>query len=214
MSPDLNEIEDRTLAHYDRSAQGFREGTWDHDVTQNYQALLDAIAEHPGAEPPYTILDIGCGPGRDLAYFKSLGHIAVGLDGSREFVEMAKAETGCEVLNQHFLSMALDDGRFDGVFANATLFHVPSRELPRVLRELHAALKPGGVLFSSNPRVMNPNGVMEEGFSGERFCCYHTLESWRHYCTDAGFEELHHYYRPDGKPLSQQPWLASVWRKP
>lgn len=207
--PEHNAAMDRTLNHYTRTADGFKEGTWDHDVTQNYQALLDAI-EGPA---PYTILDLGCGPGRDLVFFKSIGHIPVGLDGSEAFVDMAQTETGCEVLHQNFLSLDLADERFDGIFANATLFHVPSAELPRVLKELYASLKPGGVLFSSIPRLMGSDADMDEGFVNERFCCYHTWESWRRYCLDAGFTELHHYYRPDGKPRDQQPWLASVWRK-
>jgi len=59
---------------------------------------------------------------------------------------MARAYSGCEVWHQDFLSLDLPDRRFDGIFANAALFHVPGQELPRVLRELHAALKPGGVL--------------------------------------------------------------------
>ena len=199
----------RTLNHYTRTADGFKEGTWDHDVTQNYQALLEAIE----GDAPYSILDLGCGPGRDLVYFQSLGHTPIGLDGSPAFVEMAHAETGCEVLHQDFLSLDLKGERFDGIFANATLFHVPSLELPRVLKELHASLKPGGVLFSSIPRLMNTDVKMDEGFVNERFCCYHSWESWQRYCLDAGFEELHHYYRPDGKPRNEQPWLASVWRK-
>lgn len=207
--PDLKHITSRTLAHYDRTAPGFREGTWNHDVTQNYRALLEALE----GDGPHTVLDLGCGPGRDLAYFKSQEIEAVGLDGSSEFVDMAKSETGCEVLHQNFLELDLSDARFDGIFANATLFHVPSRELPRVLSELYASLKPGGVLFSSNPRAMAPSDTIQEGFQNERYCCYHTLESWREYCTDAGFTELHHYYRPEGLPRDQQPWLATVWRK-
>ncbi len=197
----------RTLAHYEASAESFREGTWDHDVSQNYAALLTAIAAG-GKAPPFTILDFGCGPGRDLAYFRSLGHEAVGLDGTLRFVEMARATTGCEVLHQSFLDLALPRGRFDGVFANASLFHVPAQELPRVLEAIAATLTARGVLFSSNPR-----GDDTEGFSGERYGAYHTLASWRERVTAAGFEEIEHYYRPPGKPRHEQPWLATVWRK-
>ena len=81
------------------------------------------------AIPPYSILDLGCGPGRDLRYFRSLGHDVVGLDGSTEFVAMARSYSECEVLQQDFLAMKLPEGRFDGIFANASLFHVPSQEL-------------------------------------------------------------------------------------
>src|SRR3954466_14738808 len=95
---DPDRLTTQTIAHYDDSAESFWEGTRDHDVTQNYAALLDAI-EGP---TPFTILDFGCGPGRDLAYFKSLGHVPVGLEGSARFVEMARAYAGCEVLHQDF----------------------------------------------------------------------------------------------------------------
>ena len=200
---DLAKITAFTVGHYDRRAEQYWEGTRDHDVSQNIAALLRHIA----AEPPCTILDLGCGPGRDLAAFTRLGHVAVGLEGSDRLAEMARAYSGCEVWQQDFLALDLPRHRFDGVFANAVLFHVPSQELPRVLRQLHATLKPGGVLFSSNPR-----GDNEEGWSGERYGTYHDLETWRQYVSAAGFVELEHYYRPAGLPRAQQPWLATVWR--
>jgi len=95
------------------------------------------------------------------------------------------------------------------VFANASLFHVPHQELLRVLRQLHATLKANGVLFSSNPR-----GGDEEGWSGDRYGAHYDWDTWHDALTSAGFVELTHYYRPSGLPREQQPWLASVWRKP
>jgi SAM-dependent methyltransferase len=204
-SQDLEKISDLTLEHYERNAQAFWDGTRDHDVAQNIAALLQSIE----GEPPYTILDFGCGPGRDLKVFAGLGHVAVGLEGAVRFAEMARTHSGCEVWQQDFLKLDLPDDHFDGVFANAALFHVPSQRLPRVLRDLYATLKPGGVLFSSNPRGRN-----EEGWNQGRYGVYHDLESWRRYLTAARFVELTHYYRPPGLPRDQQPWLASLWRKP
>lgn len=201
----LKEIADLTLEHYNQRAEDFWQGTRDHDVRQNIAALLQAI----GGEPPYTILDFGCGPGRDLKVFAELSHVAVGLEGAARFAEMARDHSGCEVWHQDFLGLDLPDGHFDGVFANASLFHVPSRELPRVLKQLCATLKPGGVLFSSNP-----HGNNEEGWNRGRYGAYHDLASWRAYMTAAGFIEITHYYRPPGLPREQQSWLASVWRKP
>jgi len=204
-TPPAPAISAGTLQHYESRAESFREGTRDHDVSQNIEALLRNI---PG-EPPFTILDLGCGPGRDLAAFAARGDVAVGLDGSPRFVEMARADSGCEVWLQDFLALELPAGRFDGIFANASLFHVPCAELARVLGELHAALKPGGALFCSNPR-----GDNEEGWRNGRYCVWHDLESWRRWVTQAGFVELEHYYRPPGLPREQQPWLATVWRRP
>ena len=204
LSPqDLEGIADRTLQHYDRSAEDFWQGTRGHDVSQNIEALLQYIE----GKPPFTILDFGCGPGRDLKAFAELGHIAVGLEGAARLAEMARAYSGSEVWQQDFLQLDLPDRHFDGVFANAALFHVPSQELPRVLRQLQATLKPRGVLFASNPHGRN-----EEGWNRGRYGAYHDLETWRRFMSDAGFSELCHYYRPPGLPREQQPWLASVWR--
>ena len=167
------------------------------------------IREHIRNEPPFKILDFGCGPGRDLMTFAELGHIAIALQGAEHLAVMARAYSGCEVWQQDFLNLDLPGGRFHGVFANASLFHVPTRALADMLLRLHACLKPGGVLFSSNPRGHN-----EEGWSGGRYAVYHDLESWRRYVTRAGFVELAHYYRPADLPREQQPWLATVWRRP
>ena len=194
-----------TLGHYDRNADQFWAGTKDHDVSQNTAALL----AHLEGSGPFAILDLGCGPGRDLATFRALGHEAIGLDGAPRFVEMAREHSGCEVWQQDFLALDLPPVRFDGVFANASLFHVPRSELRRVLGELHATLKPGGVLFASNPR-----GRDDEGWQGERYGVWHTLEAWTAVVMAAGFTLLDHYYRPSGLPRAQQPWLATVWRKP
>jgi len=201
----LDAIMRRTLAHYERNARQFFAGTIDHDVSQNVAALLGAIE----APAPFTLLDLGCGPGRDLKTFSALGHRAIGLDGSGEFVAMAHAYSGCEVWQQDFLHLELPPALFDGVFANASLFHVPSAALPGVLAALHGAIKPGGVLFSSNPRGHN-----EEGWNGPRYGSYHDYPSWERYLVAAGFVPLRHYYRPEGLPREQQPWLASLWRKP
>ncbi len=202
---DLEKISALTLEHYNQRAEDFREGTSDHDVSQNIGALL----RHIDSEPPFKILDFGCGPGRDLKTFAALGHVPIGLEGAARFVEMARADSACEVWQQDFLELELPDRHFDGVFANAALFHVPSEQLPRVLRQLYATLKPGGALFSSNPR-----GTNEEGWNRGRYGAYHDLVTWRRFMADAGFVELEHYYRPAGLPREQQPWLASVWRRP
>ena len=203
MPQELDEIAARTLAHYEERAHEFRDGTRDHDVSQNIAALL----RHIEGAPPFTVLDFGCGPGRDLRSFSRLGHVAIGLEGAASLAAMARSESGALVWQQDFLKLDLPAAHFDGIFANASLFHVPTQALPRVLRQLHTALKPRGVLFSSNP-----HGENQEGWNRGRYGAYHDLETWRGYVSAAGFVELEHYYRPSGLPREQQPWLASVWR--
>lgn len=197
-------ISAKTLEYYNECAAEFWAGTRDHDVKQNIEALL----RHIRGGPSFRILDFGCGPGRDLAAFRALGHEPIGVEGSPALAAMAREHSGCEVWEQDFLALKLPSVHFDGIFANASLFHVPRQQLPRVLSELRAALKPGGVLFASNPRGNN-----EEGWNRGRYGAYHDLAAWRAFLEAAAFAELEYYYRPPGLPLERQPWLASVWRK-
>ena len=197
---DLVEIERLNIAHYDENAESYRIGTKDHDVSQNIDALLDALPK----EKTLDILDFGCGPGRDMYVFKSMGHRPVGLDGSKEFCKMAEQQSGCPTLNQQFLKLELEENRYDGIFANASLFTVPSQELSRVLKELHSALRKDGILFSSNPRGN------AEGWQGQRYGHYMEFEASETFLQQSGFKIIKHFYRPEGIPREHQQWLAIV----
>jgi SAM-dependent methyltransferase len=201
---DLEKISTVTLEYYNQHADDFFVGTRTHDVSQNIRSLLHYIE----VGPPFKILDFGCGPGRDLKVLAQMGHIATGLDGSERLAAMARVYSRCEVWQQDFLKLDLPANHFEGVFANASLFHVPRQALPRILNELHTTLKSGAVLFSSNP-----HGHNEEGWNHGRYGVYYNHDTWRRLMSDAGFTELIHYYRPDNLPREQQPWLASVWRR-
>ena len=200
----LQDIELQTLEHYNERYLQLWSGTKDHNVSQNRSALLRHIA----GKPPFRILDMGCGGGRDLIAFRAMKHEAIGLDGSAPLCDLARNNSGCEVWQQNFLTLDLPAVHFDGIFANASLFHVPTQELPKVLEYCRHTLKEGGILFSSNPRGNN-----EEGWNGRRFGAYHDLEHWSQRLSSAGFERLEYYYRPEGEPCHLQPWLATVWKK-
>ncbi len=201
MSETIDNIDKITFEDYGGNAETFWERTKDHDVTQNYAAFLKPFGDRTGLD----ILDFGCGPGRDVAYFKSLGHNPVGLDGTPEFCDMVREKTGMPVLQQTFNDLNLAENSFDGVFANASMFHVPSVNLHKVLTDLHRALRPEGILFTSNPR-----GDSEGWSRPGRYGNFMQFEKSLRYLEKAGYELLHHYYRPPGLPIEQQNWLAMV----
>ncbi|MEG4292691.1 methyltransferase domain-containing protein [Microcoleus sp. C2C3] len=202
----MDKREEITIAEYQLTAESFREGTWHHDVSQNRSALTAAMPRNPGK-----ILDIGCGPGRDLVAFKSQGHTVVGLDATPAFVEIAKKLSGCEVWQQSFLNLDLPKAEFDGIFANASLIHVPSDEMVKVLQDLHKALVVSGAIVMSMCRG-NWEGY-DERPTGKRYTAgweYHTLAP----CLEqAGFAIVDRYYRPPGLPREAQSWVVIVGRK-
>lgn len=201
MDDRIKEIEEITFNDYGGKAETFWERTKDHDVSQNYAAFLAPFEGRTGLD----ILDFGCGPGRDVMYFKSLGHNPIGLDGTLEFCEMAREKTGQTILHQSFNELDLSENSLDGVFANASMFHVPSHNLHKVLTDLNNALRPGGILFTSNPRGD------EEGWSTPtRFGNFMQYEKSEDYLIKAGFQVIDHYYRPPGLPRKEQNWLAMV----
>ena len=211
-----------TIADYDAVAAAFDAGNKDHDVSQNIDALLGAIAAGRA----------GDGVGRRAARRRAAGHCGFGVrrrprsrrtHGARlrgvgrrrspAFCELARrAAPGCTVLEQDFVDMDLPAETFDGAFANASLFHVPSEDLPDVLRRIFESLKPGGVFFASNAHGF---GEDKEGWTDGRtpatrsWVCWLSEATWRRYCEAAGFTFLHSYYRG-----SSRAFLATVWRKP
>jgi SAM-dependent methyltransferase len=175
---DPDHITARALAHNNQPSEDFRVGTCQHGLSQDIAVLLC----HIDGEPPFSILDYGCGPGRDLQMFASLGHHPIGLDGAGRFVAMARAATEYEVWPQDFLVLELSSHRFDGSFANASLFHIPNREFPRVLRPFPATLKPSSVLFNhavSIARAGTDGTARTMSLSrGAGTSRTHTSESW------------------------------------
>mmetsp|Transcript_54724 Transcript_54724/g.169465 ORF Transcript_54724/g.169465 Transcript_54724/m.169465 type:complete len:226 (-) Transcript_54724:73-750(-) len=187
----------------------------EHPPGRTEALLAPLLAED--AQRSLDVLDLGCAGGRDLVELTRRGHRAVGLEGAPAFVELARAKApGCEVWQQDLVHLELPAERFDGVFSNAVLFHVPSEALDGVLDQIWATLRPNGVFFASNAHGF---GRDSEGWTSGRtagtrsWVCWLSEESWVARCERAGFELLDKFYRPPGRPREQQPFLATVWRR-
>jgi SAM-dependent methyltransferase len=202
----VEQHEQVTIAEYQTTAESFRQGTWDHDVSQNRTALVSAMPRQPGR-----ILDLGCGPGRDIVAFQAEGHEVIGLDATPAFVTMAQQAGGGEVWQQNFLSLALPEQFFDGIFANASLIHVPQAEMRRVLQDLHRSLVPGGAIVMSLARGQGEGFV--ERLTGQRYTSYWEYATIAPLIEQAGLTIDHHYYRPPGLPQAMQSWLAIVAKR-
>jgi len=195
-----------TIAEYQLTAEDYRIGTWHHDVSQNRNALITAMHKSKGK-----ILDLGCGPGRDLVVFQEMGYQVTGLDATLAFVEMAQQIAGCEVWQQSFLSLDLPNSTFDGIFANASLIHVPSAEMLGVLKDLHQALNKNGILLMS--MVRGDREGYSERPTGFRYVTGWEYETLKLKLEAAKFQIIDYYYRPQGCPIEECSWLVMVAQK-
>ena len=137
-------------------------------VDQNMDAITAPFLEL--LEEGDTILDMGCGSGRDSLTFYYLGYDVTPLDGSEEMCRLAEVHTGLDVLQMTYEEMAFD-GAFDGVWACGAFVHIPKDEMPALFRKVARALTEDGIFYLS----MRLGDF--EGFQGERyFSCYSEKE--------------------------------------
>ena len=160
-----------TLSYYDDKAKEFCENTINADVSPQRDRFLGYLPKDA------SILDFGCGSGRDTKAFSDLGYEVEAIDGSLELCKVASEYTGIKVKNMLF--QELDDvDRFDGIWACSSILHLSKVELKPVLKKMVVALKKGGVIYTS---------FKYSDFEGERNGRYFsdfTEESFKEYIAD------------------------------
>lgn len=137
-----SEIKDTIMEYYDKNAQEFFESTVNLTMQHLYGPFLEYVPKHG------RILDAGCGSGRDSLYFKKQGCSITAMDSSKKLVKLASDLLGEDVLLMSFNEIEFCD-EFDGIWACASLLHIPKSSMDEVLHRLIRALKVGGVLYAS-----------------------------------------------------------------
>jgi SAM-dependent methyltransferase len=130
------------MDYYENNAKAFVESTLRVDMQTLYQRFLPLLPERA------YILDAGCGSGRDAKTFIERGYQVTAFDASAEIAALAEKEIGQPVQVQRLQDIQYQN-QFDGIWACASLLHVPAKELPDVFRRLARALKPNGVIYCS-----------------------------------------------------------------
>ena len=131
-----------TINNYDNNARDYFDSTVDMDMVPLYERFL------PYVPVGGTILDAGCGSGRDSKEFLRRGYVVTALDASAEMARLASAYTGLQVFHLRFEEMEFVSA-FDGIWASASLLHVPRASMHAALEKLINALKPGGICYMS-----------------------------------------------------------------
>ncbi len=147
----------QTLNYYAENAADFAAGTVNVDFSSIQKRFLTRL------QPGTSILDFGCGSGRDTKAFLAWGYRVTAIDGSQELCAIASANTGLPVRQMLFDELN-DVEAYDGIWACASILHVPSAELPDIFRRMITALKPGGIIYTSFKY-----GTFEGERNGRRF---------------------------------------------
>ena len=131
---------DPTIDYYNLNAENFIESTQNVDMHQAQNRFLQLLDENA------SILDFGCGSGRDTSYFMNKGYQVTATDGSAEICRLASEFTGIEV--KHLLFQELDEvNSYDGIWACSSILHLPKNELLSVIRKMCVALKESGIIL-------------------------------------------------------------------
>ncbi len=203
--------EEKMREAYNRIAEDWHQDhkpdTWWIKGTDAFISFL-----RPGAH----VLDVGCGGGTKSAYLIEKGFRVVGIDFSDGMIEIAKRE----VPEAEFAVMDMKDlsgirREFDGVFAQASLLHIPKNEVHSVFREFLSRLKPNGYLYVA-VKEKNEGQLDEEikkesdyGYEYERFFSFYTSVELKQYFLDAGLAIVYEDVVPSGKTR----WISVIGRK-
>lgn len=181
----------KTLQYYNLHAEKFASDTMTVNFSANQEKFL---AKLPGKKEQAKLLDFGCGAGRDTKYFLERGYDVEAIDGSSELCRIASAHTGICVRQMLFEQWS-EQNRYDGIWACASILHIPSKQLPQLLQKMERALKKDGILYTSFKY-----GIFE-GEKNGRYFTYMTEQKM-----DEVFGHVFHL-------LLEERWITSDVRK-
>ena len=191
----------KTLDYYNQNAESFIQGTVSVDFKETQDKFLQSLTGK-------TILDFGCGSGRDTKYFIESGYAVTAIDGSEELCKSASAYTGIQV--KHMLFQDLDEvDCYDGIWACSSILHLPKEELKIVTQKMSRALKPNGIIYTS---------FKYGNFEGERNGRYFsdfTLDVFKDFISDVKDIAIEEYWiTGDVRPgREEEKWLNLILRK-
>lgn len=191
-----------TLEYYNRNARQYVQDTVGCGMEEAIERFLTELGKAHG-----TILDFGCGSGRDSKVFLSKGYDTVSADGSEEICRQAEIFISRPVVHMLFSELQ-DESKYDGIWACASLLHLPYKDLESVLKKIARALKTGGLLY-----VSFRYGEME-GLRGERYFTDMTEEKLSDVIVPSGLRIVDTWISED-KRIERlgDTWLNALLRK-
>ena len=190
-----------TLDYYNYNAEQFYDSTVKVEMESIYAPFLRYLPEHA------SILDLGCGSGRDSLAFHQKGYQVEAIDYSESLVKKAQELTGLPVRHQSFYELD-EENKYDGVWACASLLHCERQKLPEVLSRILRALKAEGVLYMSFKY-----GSTDREKDGRNFTDLDEQQAHELLRGVPGFLLLQQWITVDKRPERSEEWLNILLRK-
>ena len=193
---------DNTLEYYNKNAEEFVQGTLSVNFTETQERFLAKLSVGT------SILDFGCGSGRDTKYFLDKGYQVESTDGSTELCKLASEYTGIGV--KQMLFEELDEcEKYEGIWACSSILHLDKRSLKDVLKKMVAALKANGVVYTSFKY-----GDFEGERNGRYFVDF-TQETFGEFIREVPELQIEEYWiTGDVRPgRGEEKWLNLILRK-
>jgi SAM-dependent methyltransferase len=193
--------EEQNIAWYEACADEYATDALTHDMSWPYRDFLSNLGAPLEGK---RVLDLGCGSGRDLAYFILRGLDAEGIDACELFCAKARELSGAQVTQMKFSELDLAPAYYDGIFANGVLMHVEESYRKAFAQELVSSLKLGGILYFHSPRG-EAKQVCEDGR------LLYLSEQWPEIFESLGLKCLLNEGRPAFLPSADQTWQAGIF---
>lgn len=191
----------QTSRYYTTQAQSFFNNTFHVDMHSLYQSFCRYLPQSG------TILDVGCGSGRDALYFSQLGYKVDAFDYSETLVELARQNTGLDIQRGSFYDINAND-RYTGIWACASLLHCERARLPEVLQKLVNALIDGGICYLSFKY-----GNQDREKDGRKFTDINELQAHNLLRTNPHILLLQQWISIDKRPDRGEEWLNIIFKK-
>lgn len=193
-----------TINYYNQNAQEYALKVSGANMSADLNSLIESLPKNSDIK----LLEIGAGGGRDLKYMRGRGLNVVPLEPSNELANLIEEEQGVKVVRQKVQDMSYEN-EFDGVYAIASLLHIPKNEILDVLKRIKSSLKENGVFL-----LTLKEGVGESLDNQDRFFSYYAVDEIKEILEEAGFNNISFNKNNDMLKRADTQWITTMCSKP
>jgi ubiquinone/menaquinone biosynthesis C-methylase UbiE len=205
----MDEYKKITIESYDKTVDDYAHNTDPLHPKEEADKFLSFLKK--GA----SILDIGCGPGRDVKIFSDKGFKVVGIDLSKNMIEAAKKRTvNADFKVMDLMKLEFPDSSFDAEWASAVYLHVPKKDIVKALKEAWRVLKSGGILCTSVKVGEGEVLKVDERYGVKKFWSFFTKDEIEDALEKSGFEVLDNFVEKPDKAYYTNAVVRTICRKP